>query len=213
MDQVVEQAGRGWRGSESLWLDAAYRALIAGGVGAVRVAPLAIGLGLSRTSFYWHFADREALLAALIARWQQHNTAGLIARTEAYAQTITEAVLNLFDCWITPDLFDSDMEFAIRNWARSAPELAATLTKTDEARLAALAAMFLRFGYSADQADIRARMIYLTQVGYIAMRTDEPLALRLRRIPAYAEAFTGCTPTRAEVDRFAARHREKTQVS
>ena len=50
-----------------MWLDAAYELLVEGGVEAVKVMPLAAKLGLSRTSFYWHFADREALLAGLIA--------------------------------------------------------------------------------------------------------------------------------------------------
>jgi transketolase len=55
---------RGWRGSADLWLDAAHAILVESGVGAVKIDALADRLGLSRTSFYWHFADREALLAA-----------------------------------------------------------------------------------------------------------------------------------------------------
>ena len=55
--------------------------------------PLADRLGLSRTSFYWHFSDREALLAGLVARWQAKNTGNLVARCEAPAATIAEALL------------------------------------------------------------------------------------------------------------------------
>lgn len=206
-DTTIEPlAERGWRGSAELWLDAAYGALLEGGVAAVKLGPLAAKLGLSRTSFYWHFADREALLAGLIARWQGRNTGNLIARTESYAESIAEAVLNVFDCWVTPDLFDARMEFAMRSWGQSAPEVAAALAEADAARLVALRAMFMRFGYGEAQADIRARTIYLTQIGYISMRTEEPLALRLQRIPTYVEAFTGVMPTEAEVARFVARH-------
>ena len=82
------QNERGWRGSADLWLDAAYQLLVEGGVEAVKVMPLAERLGLSRTSFYWHFADREALLDGLVARWESRNTANLIARTKAPAATI-----------------------------------------------------------------------------------------------------------------------------
>lgn len=197
---------RGWRGSAELWLDAAYQVLIDSGVEAVKVGPLAASLGLSRTSFYWHFADREALLDGLIARWQAKNTGNLIARTEANAQTIAEAVLNVNDCWISPDLFDSKLEFAIRNWALNAPNLAQALAQTDADRIDALRNLFARFGYSAAQSDIRARTIYLTQVGYITLRTDETLALRLQRVPTYVEAFTGTHPTESEVECFKARH-------
>jgi AcrR family transcriptional regulator len=204
MEQVQNE--RGWRGSAEVWLDAGYEALVEGGVEAVKVMPLAQKLGLSRTSFYWHFPDREALLAGLIARWQSRNSANLVARTEAPAATITEAVFNLFDCWIRPELFDSRMEFAIRTWSLTDPALAATLREVDEGRIAAIQAMFQRHGYPAAEAETRARTIYLTQVGYISMRADESLELRLQRIPAYALTFTGRQPSEAEVAAFRARH-------
>lgn len=197
---------RGWRGSADVWLDAAYQVLITSGVEAVKVMPLAQSLGLSRTSFYWHFPDREALLAGLVTRWQSRNSANLLARTEAPAATVTEAVLNLFDCWITPDLFDAALEFAVRNWSLTDARLAETLSVEDTQRLEALRAMFARFGFAPDQADIRARTIYLTQIGYIAMRTAEPRALRLQRMPAYVEAFTGQAPSAEEVATFLARN-------
>ena len=197
---------RGWRGSADLWLDAAYDLLIASGVDQVKVMPLAKRLGLSRTSFYWHFPDREALLTALIQRWQSGNTVNLIARSQLPAATLTEAVLNLFDCWVTPALFDSELEFAMRHWARSDPALAATFASADSARIDAICALFSRFGFATAQADIRAHTLYLTQVGYISMRTDEPLALRIRRIPGYVESFTGQTASPAEIAAFVARH-------
>ena len=72
------QKKSGWRGSEDLWLNAAYDLLIDKGVDAVKVLPLAETLGLSRTSFYGHFDSREALLAALVSRWRDRNTGNLI---------------------------------------------------------------------------------------------------------------------------------------
>ena len=202
----VEKSERGWRGSPDLWLDAAYEALVSGGVEQVRVLALAERLGLSRTSFYHHFADRDALLAALLARWQGQNTVNLVAQTRAYAGSVAEAMLNVIDCWLRPALFDSAMEFAVRMWALGAPELTRTLAAEDDLRLAALQEMFIRHGFDATRADTRARATYLTQIGYIVLRTVEPADLRLSRIPAYVETFAGQTPTDAEMARFLARH-------
>lgn len=71
MPQVGKARGKaqdaGWRGSTEGWLEAAYEALKESGIDAVRVMPLAKRLGLSRTSFYWFFEDREQLLAALLS--------------------------------------------------------------------------------------------------------------------------------------------------
>ena len=158
---------RGWRGTPDLWLDAAYALLVESGIEAVKVMPLADRLGLSRTSFYWHFADREALLAGLVARWQAKNTGNLIARCEAPAATMAEA---------------------------------------DATRLAAITALFRRFGYSEAEADTRARTLYLTQVGYIALRSEESLEVRMGRNPAYVLTFCGTAPTGAEIAAFQARH-------
>lgn len=203
----TEKTERGWRGTPDLWLDAAYALLVEGGVEAVKVMPLATRLGLSRTSFYWHFPDREALLAGLVDRWQAKNTGNLVARCEAPAATIAEAMLNLFDCWYDDDLFDSRLEFAMRTWALTDPSVAAAMSAADAARVVAITALFRRFGYSETEADTRARTLYLTQVGYIALRSDESLDVRLARNPAYVLTFCGVAPTDAEVAAFTARHR------
>jgi AcrR family transcriptional regulator len=208
MDKAMNRDGveRGWRGTPELWLDAAYDLLVEGGVEAVKVMPLAQRLGLSRTSFYWHFADREALLAGLIARWRAQNTGTLVARCEAGAPTISAAMLNLIDCWVDPHLFDSRLEFAMRTWALTDPGVDAALVEADAQRLVAITALFRRFGYGETEADTRARTLYLTQVGYIALRSDESFDVRMGRIPAYVLTFCGVAPGPEEVAAFRARH-------
>ncbi|MCX7288888.1 MAG: TetR/AcrR family transcriptional regulator [Rhodobacterales bacterium] len=203
----VEKNARGWRGTPDLWLDAAYDLLVDGGVEAVKVMPLAERLGLSRTSFYWHFPDREALLAGLVARWQGRNTANLVARCEASAATVTEAMLNLIDCWVDPSLFDSRLEFAMRTWSLTDNGVLEAMTRADATRIAAVTALFRRFGYGTTEADTRARTLYLTQVGYIALRSQESFEVRMARIPAYVLTFSGKAATEAEIAVFLTRHR------
>lgn len=196
----------GWRGSPDLWLGAAYDALLEAGVDAIRILPVAKKLGLSRTSFYWFFKDREELLDALISRWREKNTGNLIKQSEAYAETIAEAMLNVFDCWLNSALFDSKFEFAVRSWALQSPDILTEVQTADQQRLDALARMFVRSGHSEARADVRARTIYLVQIGYISMQTDEDISLRMKRIPEYVEIFTGHPPTQKELNRFFARH-------
>lgn len=197
----------GWRGSSDGWLEAAYEALLEGGVDAVKILPLAKRLKLSRTSFYWFFKDREELLSALIARWRDKNTGNLVRRTEAYAESIAEATLNVFDCWLDTSLFDAKFEFAIRSWALQSEDILSEVQSADTARLEALGRMFERFGQEPVAADVRARTLYLVQIGYISMQTEEDLDLRLKRIPEYVAIFTGTEPEQREIDRFMARHK------
>ena len=196
----------GGRGSRELWLGAAYESLVGSGIDAVRIQPLGKRVALSRTSFYWFFADREALLEALLELWREKNTGTLVERASAYAESVTEAVLNVFDCWLDAAIFDSRFEFAVRSWALQSAGVAAEIERADTARIAALSAMFARFGCSAAAADVRARTIYLTQIGYISMKTREDRATRMGRIPHYVEIFTGMAPEPKDLNRFRARH-------
>jgi AcrR family transcriptional regulator len=201
-----QSSDTGWRGSREGWLAAAHEALLTSGVEAVKIQPLAKKLKLSRTSFYWFFEDREQLLAALIGLWRDKNTGNLVKRCEAYAETIAEAMLNVFDCWLDTELFDSQFEFAIRSWALQSPEILADVNAADQARVEAMTRMFTKFGFTDASADVRARTMYLTQIGYISMQTSENVGTRLQRIPEYVEIFTGEAPQQRELDRFFARH-------
>lgn len=196
----------GWRGSPEAWLDAAYDLLLEAGVDSVKIQTLSAKMKLSRTSFYWFFRDREELLAALVASWRVKNTGGLVKQADAYAESIIEATLNVTDCWLDKSLFDSPFEFAIRSWAIQSPDVEAEVRAADELRLDALTRMFLRFGFEENAADVRARTMYLVQIGYISMQSREDLATRMRRIPEYVEIYTGQTPQQRDLDRFYARH-------
>ena len=194
------------RGSEAVWLQAAYDMLVESGVDAVKVMPLAKALGLSRTGFYWHFKDREALLEALLQMWEAKNTGNLVRQTQAYAETIIEAMFNLYDCWLDDGLFDARLDRAVRGWAHNDPAVQARIDRADAQRKVAIMEMFQRFDYSAAQAEVRAMTVLYTQVGYISMRVEEPLEERISRMPEYAAVYTGQAPTEAEIRRFRARH-------
>ncbi len=60
------------------WADAALAAIGAGGVAAVAVEPIAASLGTTKGSFYWHFANRDALVSAALARWEERSTEAVI---------------------------------------------------------------------------------------------------------------------------------------
>ncbi|MDK3075340.1 TetR/AcrR family transcriptional regulator [Sedimentitalea sp. JM2-8] len=194
------------RASEDVWLKAAYDVLTESGVEAVKIMPLAKRLGLTRTGFYWHFKDREALLEAMIRHWEDKNTGNLVARCEAYADDICEAVFNLFDCWLDDSLFDSRLDLAVRNWARNDAALQKRLDCADQRRAEAMTAMFLRFGYDPAEAEVRALTMIYTQIGYVSMQVTEDRHQRFARMPGYVEVFTGRKPAESDFQRFMTRH-------
>jgi AcrR family transcriptional regulator len=205
MDTKAEKTG-GWRGSREIWLEAARDAFVSSGIDAVKIQPLANRLSLSRTSFYWFFPDRAALLDALLENWEDTNTGSLERATQEYAETITEAVLNLISVFLDGGPFETRLDLAVRGWAHQSDEIAARVHAADTARLNAIRTMFTRFGYTPGEADVRARTVYLTQIGYISMQVRESMEERLSRVPDYVTTFTGQRPTDREIARFRARH-------
>lgn len=210
MDDQANESG--WRGSRDAWLGAAYELLLDSGVDSVKILPLAKKLNLARTSFYWFFKDREELLAGLLTLWRSKNTGNFVRQANAYADTLVEALLNVSDCWLDDTLFDSKFEFAVRSWALQSPEVQAEVQRADELRLEALSTLFRRFGHSEISADVRARTVYLTQIGYISMQTSEDVSLRMQRMPVYLEVFSDLVPRSREMDRFFARHQYSPQA-
>ncbi|MCE0505883.1 TetR/AcrR family transcriptional regulator [Roseivivax sp. GX 12232] len=202
---IPPEKASGWRGSRALWLEAAKLALIEGGLAAVKIQPLAARLELSRTSFYWFFKDRRALLDALLEDWDAKNTGAFRAACAGYAETIAEAVLNLIVVFHDEALFEPRLDFAVRGWAHQSDAVTARVNAADEARLAAIREMFERFSFAPEDADVRARTVYLVQIGYIAMQVEEDRALRMGRVPAYVRTYCGVDATPGELARFHAR--------
>lgn len=202
MDDGADQ--KGWRGSREVWLEAAKAAFLDSGVDAVKVQPLGAALGLSRTSFYWFFKDRAALLEALLALWEETNTHALTEASSAYAETISEAVLNLLSVFLDETRFQPRFDMAVRGWAHKSDAVTARVAEADATRLEAIRAMFQRFGFDAAEADVRARTVYLVQIGYISMQVRETLEERLTRVPAYVKTYCGQAPSDREMARFRA---------
>ena len=113
-------------------------------------------------------------------------------------------MLNVLACFLC-GIFDSKLEFAVRSWALQDDKVGARVAAADETRLSALREMLMRWGHQEQGADVRARTIYLTQIGYISMRAQEEVDTRLARIPTYVEIYTGQAAEPREIARFNAR--------
>ena len=181
------------------WVNCALNALIRDGVEGVKVQVLGTEMQVSRSSFYWYFKSRQDLLDALLSYWQETNTAALVKMTEKPAETITAAVGNVFRCVINPKLFNTKLDFAVRDWARRSETVKSVLARSDARRLHALQAMFQRYDYPELEAVARARILYYMQIGYDDAQLGEPMEMRNLLMPSYLLGFTGQNPSDAEI--------------
>lgn len=191
------------------WLIVARDALISEGIEQVRILTLADRLDVSRSSFYWYFKGRDDLLDALLDHWEATNTAAIIAQCKLPSDRITKGICNLFKCFVDDDLYNYRLDFAVREWARRSGPVRRVVDVSDERRLEAIRSMFVRHGYEAGEADIRARILYYMQIGYYTLELKESHEDRLARIEGYLYGFSGEQPAHEDVDSFKtwARHR------
>ncbi|WP_323764946.1 TetR/AcrR family transcriptional regulator [Marinovum sp.] len=173
------------------WLNVARDILVTDGVAEVKVLAIGTRLGVSRSSFYWYFKSRKDLLGQLLDDWEARNTARIEAHCAVEAATITAAVCSFFRCFMDPAQFDQGLDFAVREWSRRDGQVRRRIDLADKARIAAVTAMFARYGYDSYEADVRARILYFMQLGYHALDQTEPMADRLARTRGYLLGFTG----------------------
>lgn len=142
------------------WVAAALDVLATDGIDAVRVEPLAKALAVTKGSFYWHFADRRALIDAMLAQWAQ----GRIVAIREQAPGDGNPALSLRRL---VDLYTKRgntrglaTELAIRALARNDETAARTVQIVDSERLHLVAALFERLGWTEREASARAVMLY-----------------------------------------------------
>jgi len=187
--------------SRSDWVDAAAAALDEVPIDKLRVLTLAGDLSVSRSSFYWYFTDLAELHRELLVRWER-NTVSIVDRTNRSSNSIIQACLGVFECWADKRLYDATLDLAVRDWGRRDSETAKRVAEADRQRLDALTTMFSNHEFSADDALVRARLVYHSQVGYYAVGTDEPMVVRQAYLPYYLEAITGQTASEEELIAF-----------
>jgi len=144
------------------WLDQGLKTLAASGFTALKAEPLAKALGVSRGSFYWHFADVGAFHAAILRYWRQVAAEEIIAGVEAAAGDESPLPLLLRQAFSGK----LGLERAVRSWATADSAARNTVQAIDRRRLDYLMTLLRDAGFSAATAQARAQILYWTFLGF-----------------------------------------------
>jgi AcrR family transcriptional regulator len=150
------------------WLQAAFNAVVEGGIDNLKVLTLAEILKVTRGSFYWHFADHAELLAATLARWKNQEMQRNL-RIHSYSTDDAAADMqHLLDQALAhggDDLVNMRFELAVRGMGRRDAQVAAMLHEIDQARTQLFYRQFKRLMQDEQKAHDLAVLFYLTIVG------------------------------------------------
>ena len=113
------------------WLDQGLKTLAESGFTALKAEPLAKAMGVSRGSFYWHFADVGAFHAAVLKHWREVAAEQIIADLEAASGNDEPAAALLRRAFGGRPA----LEKAVRSWATLDPMARAAVQAIDRRRL------------------------------------------------------------------------------
>ena len=153
------------------WIKAGLQALAEGGPEAVRVEALATRLGVSKGGFYWHFADRQALLDEMLDAWARAVAEDVITRLESRPAEPRDKLQQLFE--LAPSV-DFPVELAIRDWARRDERVAARVRGVDNQRMEYLRLQFGQFCADEDDAEARSMLAFSLFVGSYFIVAQHP---------------------------------------
>ena len=152
------------------WVNQGLKTLAKSGFTALKAEPLAKAMGVSRGSFYWHFADISAFHAAILKHWREIAAEAIIAGVEAssgHENPLVVLLRRVFGERLT-------IENAVRIWASVDPAARAAVQAIDRRRLGYIEGLMTKSGLPADTARARAQILYWAFLGFAL--TDQPKA-------------------------------------
>ena len=148
------------------WERAALETLAEGGVGAVAVEALARHLGVTKGSFYWHFATREALLQAALNRWEQDDDKEVLAPIGDIAdprERLRELIRQASQQRLSHAVFATLLRSA------DLPLIRPMVERVSQRRIAFVTEAFRQAGFDPTAAANRARLTFSAYVGFIQL--------------------------------------------
>jgi AcrR family transcriptional regulator len=181
---VTEQRGQRNSGKRTAprltaddWTSAALEAMAGGGLAAVAVEPLAARLGATKGSFYWHFANRDALIEAAVLRWERDHTDAVIGHVDAEPDPLARLRL-LIGLVLNSTVLQEDGSIELAMLATADhPHVAGVLARVTERRVAYTAGLFAELGWPAEEARRRGLFAVTAYLGYAQMAHVAPGAL------------------------------------
>ena len=158
--------GAGRRLSVDDWIQAGFAILADGGPNALRLDELCERLGVTKGSFYWHFADLPAYRTALIEAWGSLQDQDRQLFENSSNVEPRERLRHMMQAVVRPQQWA--LERAMRVWALTDDVVAANVRKSDGQVLRAVFQAFVDAGFDADDAGVRSAVFYGAEHGSAA---------------------------------------------
>ncbi|QNJ95224.1 TetR/AcrR family transcriptional regulator [Mycolicibacterium fluoranthenivorans] len=157
--------------SEDDWIQAGYSLLAEDGLPALKIDRLCSRLGVTKGSFYWHFADMAAYRSALIDSWATQRGDEHAVYTEIRDRPPRERLSMMIGALVSPRRWK--LERTMREWARTDAHVAAGVDASDRKVQKAVRQAFVDLGFTPEQAKMRTGVTFAAGIGFLHMAGDK----------------------------------------
>ena len=157
------------------WVRAALALIAREGVAAVAVEPLARELGVTKGSFYWHFANRDALIEAALQAWEEDQGRDVVARYEGIAEPRQRLRVMMAAAFEDQE---NGLLFAALSASSEDERVHPYLLRASEQRLAFGVRSLQALGMTEDEARRKALFLYASYAGYFQLLRAMPASVR-----------------------------------
>lgn len=164
--------GAGGRLSAADWVEAGFSVLAEEGVKALTLDRLCRRVGATKGSFYWHFTDLRAYRCALVDTWAEVHDSDRAEFADGAGLSPRERLTRMMGVLLGQRHWM--LERAMREWARSEPEVAAAVASSDRRVRRAVRQAYLDEGFSVEEAAVRADATFAAGVGFLHLSSSAP---------------------------------------
>lgn len=167
------------------WERAALELIAEHGIQALAVEPLARRMGVTKGSFYWHFAGRESLLEKALVRWEEHDSRNLnasLGEIDHPRDRLASFFRRVGREKLTHEVYSELCA------AAGHPQVKPVLERVADRRMQHLSAAFEELGMEPAAARYRARLTYSVYLGFLQLqRQHQTPHLSSEEFDAYIE--------------------------
>lgn len=156
------------------WIQAGYAILAEEGIKALKIDRLCGRLGVTKGSFYWHFADMASYRSALVEAWGQLRDEDRRDFGAPSDSPPRERLSQMMTSFINARQWT--LERAMREWARTDESVAASVRAADLRVLEAVRQAFVDYGFDAEEAALRANATFAAGIGFLHLSGSKPSA-------------------------------------
>jgi len=179
------------RVSQADWLEKALEILEIESLDEVKIDRLAKELNVSRSGFYWHFDNRQALINAMIKYWGNEFTSVVTSNKKLFSLSPRERLYKTMKMIIENNL--TQLELPMRACAETDPVAKKLVNQVYQMRLEFIRSTLSEMGFGGEDLEMRTHLFVCYHTWEGNMFTNLSKAKRLRWLKLRLEML--CTPS------------------